>query len=278
LSSLRRLLPLVTLAVAIAAFYLYNLDGVGVLLKDEPRYAAIGRAMAHTGDFVTPRLWGAPWFEKPPLLYWMTAAGTLAGLNPELSARLPVALLSLAFLAASFFLLWREFGAQAAAVSIALLASCAGWITYSQLCLTDLPLAVWFSLAVFLALPLLPYGSRANRQPLHVPLRFLAIGASIGLARVRNSCLALVLGRLSPQRLPVPARILSEAPFRAPLLAVPAACTTLVFLPPSAARGTFSLDATPGACRASLGEMGPTQNLPRRHLRFRICVLQRVAE
>ena len=77
MSSFRRLLPLVTLAVAIAALYLYKLDGVGVFGPDEPRYAAIGRSMAQTGDLVTPQLWGAPWFEKPPLLYWMTAAGAV---------------------------------------------------------------------------------------------------------------------------------------------------------------------------------------------------------
>src|SRR5690349_5435392 len=109
LSSLRRFLPLATLAVAISALYFYKLDAVGVLGPDEPRYASVGRNMAQTGDLVTPVLWGAPWFEKPPLLYWMTALGTAVGFNPELSARLPVALLSLAFLAASFFLLYREF-------------------------------------------------------------------------------------------------------------------------------------------------------------------------
>jgi 4-amino-4-deoxy-L-arabinose transferase-like glycosyltransferase len=154
LSFLRRYLPLVTLAIAIAALYLYDLDGVGVLGPDEPRYIAIGRAMAHSGDLVTPVLWGSPWFEKPPLLYWMTAAGTASGLGPELSGRLPVALLSLAFLAASFFLLRAEFGLTAAGVSVALLASCAAWITYSSFALTDLPLAVFFSLALFLVLPL----------------------------------------------------------------------------------------------------------------------------
>jgi len=160
-----------------------------VLGPDEPRYAAIGLAMAHTGQLITPKLWGSPWFEKPPLLYWMAAAGNLTGLNPELSARLPVALLSLAFLATAFFLLRAEFGGEAAAVSIALLATCAGWMTESQLCVTDLPLAVCFSLAVFLALPLL----RANRAPPHVPLKFLAIGASIGLATLAKGLVPIAL-------------------------------------------------------------------------------------
>jgi len=103
---------------AIAGFYLYKLDGVGVLGPDEPRYLAIGRSMAQSGDWITPRLWGSPWFEKPPLLYWITAAGTAIGLNQELSGRLPMVLLSLAFLAGMFALLRREFGMQAAAAAI----------------------------------------------------------------------------------------------------------------------------------------------------------------
>ena len=189
LSSLRRYLPLFTLACSLAALYLYKLDGAGVLGPDEPRYAAIGRAMAHTGDLITPRLWGSPWFEKPPLLYWMTACGTWAGLNPELSARLPVALLSLLFLALAFWLVRREFGAEAAAMSIGALGTSAGWVAYSDLCLTDLPLAVFFSLAVLLALPLL----RATPDTLHVSWRFTLIGACIGLATLAKGLVPMAL-------------------------------------------------------------------------------------
>jgi len=36
---------------------------------DEPRYAAIANEMLVTGDYVTPRLAGKPWFEKPALTY-----------------------------------------------------------------------------------------------------------------------------------------------------------------------------------------------------------------
>ncbi len=138
---------------------------------------------------MTPRLWGSPWFEKPPLLYWFTAAGTKVGLGLELSGRLPVALLSLAFLAISFLLLRREFGSAAAALSTALLATSAGWITYSQLCLTDLPLAVFFSLAVFLALPLL----RATPLGTGLASRFLAIGVCLGLAILAKGLVPITL-------------------------------------------------------------------------------------
>ncbi len=44
--------------------YFFGLTRTGLIGPDEPRYAAIGRAMAATGDWITPRLWGAPWFEK----------------------------------------------------------------------------------------------------------------------------------------------------------------------------------------------------------------------
>ena len=82
-----------------------------MLGPDEPRYSAIGRAMVETGDFVTPHLWGVPWFEKPPLLYWMNALGVSLGANAGLAARLPVALLSL-FLVVLFWLIRQEFGAK----------------------------------------------------------------------------------------------------------------------------------------------------------------------
>ncbi|HWF05785.1 MAG TPA: glycosyltransferase family 39 protein, partial [Candidatus Angelobacter sp.] len=185
---IRRYLPFATLAFAIAAFYLYQLDGVGVLGPDEPRYTAIGQAMAHTGDLVTPRLWGSPWFEKPPLLYWMTAVGTALGLGPEMAARLPVALLSLAFLVVAFELLRNEFGGEAAGASLLLLATSAGWVAYSQLALTDLPLAVFFSLTVFLSLPLL-----RKSPPAAVRGRFLWIGACLGMAMLAKGLVPLVL-------------------------------------------------------------------------------------
>lgn len=54
---------------------------------EEGRHAEIPREMAATGDFVTPRLDGVKYFEKPPLVYWLSAVTSkVAGVN-EWTAR-----------------------------------------------------------------------------------------------------------------------------------------------------------------------------------------------
>jgi 4-amino-4-deoxy-L-arabinose transferase-like glycosyltransferase len=177
--------------LAVIALYLYQLDGMGVLSTDEPRYLAVGRAMAASHDWVMPVLWGNPWFEKPPLLYWLVALGTSAGLDLELCGRLPVALLSLAFLAGFFELLRREFCFRVAATATLLLACSVGWLAFSSLALTDAPLAICFSLAVLLLLPLIPPERRYS--PSEVNLRFALAGLGMGLAVLAKGLVPILL-------------------------------------------------------------------------------------
>jgi 4-amino-4-deoxy-L-arabinose transferase-like glycosyltransferase len=128
-------------AAAIYFLYFFGLTRTGLLGPDEPRYAAIGKAMADTGDWITPRLWGEPWFEKPALLYWMTATGFRAGLDPDLAPRLPVAIVSVAFLIYFFVALQREFGDRAASYATVMLGTSAGWLAFSHVAVTDLPMS-----------------------------------------------------------------------------------------------------------------------------------------
>ncbi|HYL76663.1 MAG TPA: glycosyltransferase family 39 protein [Bryobacteraceae bacterium] len=142
------------LVASAALFFLYffGLTRTGLLGPDEPRYAAIGQAMAQTGDWVTPRLWGDPWFEKPALLYWMTAAGFKAGLDEDLAPRLPVAVLSVAFLIYFFLALRQEFGERAAFYATVILATSAGWLAYSHISVPDLPMSAAFAAAMLLVM------------------------------------------------------------------------------------------------------------------------------
>lgn len=171
----------------LCALYLADLTGMGMVGPDEPRYADVGRAMAQSGDWVTPHLWGQAWFEKPALLYWMTGAATRFGLGADLAPRVPVALLSVLFL--GFF--WRrlkvEWDQRAASFATAMLATSAGWLTYSHVAVTDLPLAVFFSAAVLLSLAWVR-GDKAGAG-----LSLTAAAACLGLATMAKGLVPLVL-------------------------------------------------------------------------------------
>ncbi|MCC7498435.1 MAG: glycosyltransferase family 39 protein [Bryobacterales bacterium] len=174
------------LLIIFAAYwlYLFGLTAVGLLGPDEPRYASIGRAMALTGDWVTPRLWGVPWFEKPVLLYWLTGWSFRAGLSPDLAPRLPIAIVSVAFLAFYGWRLKREFGAAPAALATTILAASAGWLGFSFVAVTDLPLAAAFSAALLVGLDWLRSGGRKMA---------FAAGALLGVAVLAKGLVPLAL-------------------------------------------------------------------------------------
>jgi 4-amino-4-deoxy-L-arabinose transferase-like glycosyltransferase len=89
-----------------------HLGAIGLVGPDEPRYAWIARAMASSGDWVTPRLYGQPWFEKPVLYYWTAALGFLVHLPPEWAARLPSAFAALVAAIAIGCLGWKFYGTE----------------------------------------------------------------------------------------------------------------------------------------------------------------------
>jgi len=65
--------------------------------------------MAQTGDWVTPRLYGQPWFEKPILYYWTAAIGFRLHLSAEWAARLPSAIAALVAAIAIGWLGWKHY-------------------------------------------------------------------------------------------------------------------------------------------------------------------------
>lgn len=169
---------------ALCAVYLWGIADAGLISVDEPRYAAIGREMARSGDWITPRLWGTPWFEKPALLYWLIAGATRLGFEDELAARLPVVLLSLGFLAFYYVRLRALFDPRVAAHATAILGTSAGWIGFSRAAVTDIPLAVTFGSAMLVAIPWAAFGDRKGLR---------AAGALIGLALLAKGLLPGVL-------------------------------------------------------------------------------------
>jgi len=112
------LVGLILFANYVACFS--RLGALGLVGNDEPRYASIARTMSKSGDWVTPRLNGSPWFEKPVLYYWAAALSFRVLGESDYAARLPS---GIAALLANLAIAWaaRRFYSIAEAVVVLLL-------------------------------------------------------------------------------------------------------------------------------------------------------------
>jgi 4-amino-4-deoxy-L-arabinose transferase-like glycosyltransferase len=146
-----RLLWLVVILSTLYLCYFHNLGAIGLVGPDEPRYAWIARDMQDTGDYITPRLYGKPWFEKPPLYYWGAALSfKFLGVS-EASARLPSAVCALLATLALAWLALRLYGAETARWLLLLLPTTVGMIGFSHAAATDMPFAAMLTIAMVFA-------------------------------------------------------------------------------------------------------------------------------
>jgi 4-amino-4-deoxy-L-arabinose transferase-like glycosyltransferase len=87
-----RTIKIVVLFLLPLLLYVIPLPFTPLMEPDEGRYSAIPSAMNATGDYITPRLKAAVYFEKPPLAYWATAVFFRIFGENEFSSRLFAAL------------------------------------------------------------------------------------------------------------------------------------------------------------------------------------------
>ena len=157
---------LVLILATLYVCYFSHLGAIGFVGPDEPRYAWIARAMAETGDWVTPRLYGQPWFEKPPLYYWGAALSfKLFGVS-EAAARLPSAVSALLATLALAWLALRIYGAETARWLLLLLPTTVGMIGFSHAAATDMPFSAMFTIAMVAAAVLLRLVPDFNGRPI----------------------------------------------------------------------------------------------------------------
>ncbi|MEW6272219.1 MAG: glycosyltransferase family 39 protein, partial [Thermodesulfobacteriota bacterium] len=135
--SRRRALALLALAL-LCTMYLARIGGFVLQDPDEGRYAEIPREMLETGDWVTPRLFYVKYFEKPPLLYWLTALSFRAFGLTEWAARLVPALSGIVTVVLTFFLGARLAGTRAAWIGAGVLTTMPLFFALSQALLIDM--------------------------------------------------------------------------------------------------------------------------------------------
>src|SRR5258707_10295129 len=151
--------------------------------------------MTETGDWVTPRLYGKPWFEKPPLFYWSAAfCFKLFGAS-EAAARLPSAISALFATLAMAWLAMRLYGAETARWLLLLLPTTVGMIGFSHAAATDMPFSAMLTIAMVCAADVL--GLRRNEHTPILPrtpwLALILFGFFLGFAVLAKGPAAIIL-------------------------------------------------------------------------------------
>jgi len=163
-----------------------GLSALGVVGPDEPRYAAIARAMAATGDWITPRLWGSPWFEKPVLYYWTAGmAMRIFGVG-EFAARLPSALAALLAVIAVAWTALRSYGIAAAWFSLLMLPTSVAIVAFSRAASPDMLFAGFLTAAMAVA-------SEMLQKPRPGTVLRIAFGFFLGGAVLAKGPAAVIL-------------------------------------------------------------------------------------
>jgi hypothetical protein len=176
--------PLILLLLYVCLFS--GLGALGLVGPDEPRYAAIARAMSETHDWITPRLWGTPWFEKPVLYYWTAGiAMRIFGVS-EFAARLPSALAALLAVVAVAWTALRSYGVSAAWYSLLMLPTSVAMIGFSRAASPDMLFAGLLTAAMAVAVEIL-VASRAG------PVLRIAFGFFLGAAVLAKGPAAVIL-------------------------------------------------------------------------------------
>jgi len=167
--------------------FFHELGGIGLVGPDEPRYAAVAREMYLSGDYITPRLLGENWFEKPVLMYWCAALGyAIFGIG-ETGARLPSAV---GATLAIFFIYWagrRVFSRGIGFSAAVILATSIGFFSLARAASTDMPLTA--SLTAALAFFLVGQETSGPARRWY----FYGFYAAIGLGVLAKGPVAIVL-------------------------------------------------------------------------------------
>jgi 4-amino-4-deoxy-L-arabinose transferase-like glycosyltransferase len=134
--------------VALAVVWLITIQIRPMLDPDEGRYAEIPREMVATGNWVTPRLDGLKYFEKPALQYWATAVlYSVVGLS-NWSSRLWTVGLGFACLPLIYAWLARLYDRRAAVAAVAILSMSPYFGFIGHLDLLDASFTFWMCATV----------------------------------------------------------------------------------------------------------------------------------
>src|SRR5262245_43147104 len=186
-SAKRSRYALVMLIALACLFFFFGAGRIALVGPDEPRYAEVAREMFVSGDYVSTKLCGCLWFEKPALFYWLTAAAyRFFGVN-EFASRFPSGVAALVSMLALYFTLWRSgFARWAQNASLALITS-GIFIAYSHAATPDMVLTATMAIAILA-------GYLATRTEGKAEIGWMMLSfAAMGLGMLAKGLVAIVL-------------------------------------------------------------------------------------
>jgi 4-amino-4-deoxy-L-arabinose transferase-like glycosyltransferase len=181
-------LPLRTGLLALVALALVQIAagfGSAPLMRAEIYFLDGARSMLERGDLLIPYYEGAPFFDKPPLTYWLIAAAfRLFGYTAAAARVVPAAAAVLA-LAATVWLGRRLFDTRTALAGGLVLATTFGFVSFARVAMSDMLLALACVASVALGVEVLLLGRGG--------WRLVALGAVLGLGFLTKGPVALLL-------------------------------------------------------------------------------------
>jgi 4-amino-4-deoxy-L-arabinose transferase-like glycosyltransferase len=170
-----------------AAVYLGCILSPPSLMDDvDAVQAQIARNMLSSGDWVTARLDGVAYLEKPPLIYWMIAISYKVFGVQDWAARIPVALSAIALcFATAAFGAWA-FGRRAGFYAGLCMSTCVGLFLFTRILVPDVMLTLVITLALWAFLRVL------EEEETHPRAWAAVFAASLGIGLLLKSLIAVV--------------------------------------------------------------------------------------
>ena len=164
---------LIFAAIIISGLYFFEAARRPLASPDEGRYSEIPREMLVSGDYLTPRLNTVKYFEKPPLFYWMQAAGLKTFGNSDFGARFANVIMAILGSLITLWAGWYLFSPRIGLIGCSILSSTLLYYGISRIVILDMTVSVFITGAIATMLYALTHGSR---KAMYAAYTFCALG------------------------------------------------------------------------------------------------------
>lgn len=181
---------LAVLWLGLALLWFLPLDWPHLFDPDEGRYAEIPREMVASGDWVTPRLDGIKYFEKPALGYWATAAAFEVFGQRAWTVRLWPALSGMLGLMLTFALGRRLYDQRTALLAVLVQAGALLYVAMARIATLDMGLTLGLQIAMTALALLVQRPGPAGLESWRLPL---LLGVGVALAVMTKGLVGILI-------------------------------------------------------------------------------------